>query len=130
MKRALTFELAFAAVVVLTASCGSHDTPCGGGTSGNHCLPDMSGCTSDADCCGGVCDPNTATCGGNGHVCFPDQTPCNSDAECCAGVCDPSSLTCGQAMPGCYMTGTPCALSSQCCPGLSCQFDTGNATCG
>ncbi len=81
-------------------------------------------CSSDANCCKGVCMPDAT----GSYVC---QTPCRSDgascgqdADCCSFNCSGSPSTCkpiasgaidGSATASCGATGYRCSAGSQCC---------------
>jgi hypothetical protein len=89
-----------------------------GGTTGTcaTCAPTGSGCSLDAQCCSGVCDPE------NGCLapCVGDAGTCTVDADCCAGLtCNvppgDTSGTCGQSGGTCAGTGQSCDATTVCC---------------
>jgi hypothetical protein len=108
------------------------------------CLLPTQACTSNAQCCSGLCDPGSATCAVSINTCTPTGGPCGSSTECCSLACtggrcsavaciadgqactDPASCCSGactaglcQALnPACKTAGNPCTASTQCCSQL------------
>jgi hypothetical protein len=62
-----------------SATCCSGGQACQNGTC---CTQNGSHCTQDSQCCSGVCDEYTSTCG-----CAPVGTGCDRNADCCSGNC-------------------------------------------
>src|SRR5262249_41489191 len=110
------------------------DTSNGQGLCNNlqNCLLKGSECTTDADCCSGLCDATghcacraagaactkaldccSNTCGAGG-CCIPTGSPCTTGSDCCSGTCDAT----GQC--ACLSPGAACADGSACCSGI-CQ---------
>jgi hypothetical protein len=94
---------------------------------GTCCNPSSTGtldCTTDADCCTGVCgsignDQFKCMCAAQGVV-------CSSDLDCCAG----NACTGGTCQPVCRVDNTPCQDNSQCCgSSVCCGGVTGGPVC-
>jgi len=56
------------------------------------CVPLQAACTSDYDCCEGICD--NGSCVPNYYDCTPIGQACTEDEDCCTGICDDASGLC------------------------------------
>lgn len=98
--------------------CGLPPTTCKGITAA---------CATDAECCGGRCDPGTKKCA---PACLPDGAACTACTtngcvtqcgDCCSGGC--VNGVCGAPPPGQATPGTPGApkpLGTPCTDGAQC----------
>ncbi|HLB40580.1 MAG TPA: hypothetical protein VJJ83_02215, partial [Candidatus Babeliales bacterium] len=75
-----------------------------GGTCGTCITPGLS-CTTNDDCCEGVCSP--------AGVCALISGPCQAANECLSNNCTGGSC-------GCNPAANPCEQNSDCCSGLTC----------
>ncbi len=96
------------------------------------CLPDGRMCTSDDECCTGVCMDGTCGAsstmdGGTTPMCLADGAVCATPDQCCSGICTDADgdgvLTCNEM---CVADGGSCTTSADCCSG-NCRTD---GTCG
>jgi hypothetical protein len=119
----------------------SGDSSSGGPTPG--CEPLDTFCTTDSDCCSGICRLGscaTSECGRSGDVCNDSSDCCGSltcdgvecgtcasngascyvDEDCCSGHCGVS----GCSSSSCADVNEYCSADSDCCSGL-CDPDNG-----
>lgn len=103
-------------------------TPATGGTSAD-CGLFGAACTSDYECCQGMCGF------GAPRVCIPFPScqaqgkPCMYDWDCCDSKCDQTTGTC-QSYSGCRASRELCSSNNECCSGVC--IDTsgvGNRVC-
>jgi hypothetical protein len=73
------------------------------------------GCTTDADCCKGVCRANAQQKLVCQIPCLADGQACTMGAECCGFACTGTLARCGTPGRSCGATGTSCQNDSQCC---------------
>jgi hypothetical protein len=94
------------------------------------CVQNGDICTSNGQCCGGICSIATgatvglctqppasaSNCGG------VDGTVCNGCTGCCSRVCAPfiTGISICQPANGCHVEGDLCAKDSDCCGGEAC----------
>jgi hypothetical protein len=81
------------------------------------CLPNLSGCTADTQCCSRICDsrfppPRCLGCRNPGGSCAAGETCCND------GSVHPSTCVKGTC---CAPEQRPCNANIPCCPGLMCS---------
>jgi hypothetical protein len=98
---------------VKTISTGSGGTS-GSGGSGGSCTAGGVACSTNAQCCSGLCDPAAKTCTGAVGKCAGAGSSCTVATDCCnlqcnAGVC--ASAT------SCTADNGTCTTSSTCCGG-------------
>jgi hypothetical protein len=101
-----------------SATCCSGGQVCQNGACVTPCTPDGGSCTLDSECCTGICDSYSGTCG-----CEADGTHCHRDSDCCTGVCNEATTLCG-----CAPSGIVCLRNSDCCSG-TCIPGIYNSTC-
>lgn len=77
------------------------------------CKAQNATCTADADCCNGVCDPQSHTCQ---TPCVANAGACTTAADCCSSVC--VSGSCSPTPPDCSAIGIACTDNASCCSGL------------
>jgi len=73
------------------------------------CLPIGSSCTTEFDCCTGICRQGTCS-----DKCAPGLTPCTSHSECCTFFCRDDGLC---QPDGCLLDGELCFTDNDCCDG-------------
>src|SRR4029078_8056003 len=79
------------------------------------CRGEGAACTTDAQCCRGVCDPTTrasktrSPAGGGA---------CRRGAACCSSTCTAGS--CATPSTSCAPISGACTTSAQCCSGICC----------
>jgi hypothetical protein len=90
--------------------CPSGQEVCGGSCATTCCTPNGRTCTTDGDCCSGIC--NSDTCGG----CRSDGGSCDFDGECCNGNCVDGTCT---STPTCIPDNADirCTTNTACCNG-------------
>ncbi len=79
------------------SSCGDPAVPTCIDALSSRCNTGECECTSDADCCIGVCAPTALP--GTGptttlRCCQPAGQPCGANSDCCDLTCDPTSFQC------------------------------------
>jgi hypothetical protein len=81
------------------------------------CIEDDLGCTSDTDCCSGVCGTDSL-CGypppADIVTCAVDDQACKMDADCCSFLCASDGF-CGLPGGSCNVDNDPCQVDSDCC---------------
>jgi hypothetical protein len=166
LRRFSTLALALAALAACSntetlgnraeagSTLGNRDAPFikpgDGGTSdvapSPFCRAITQACASNAECCSGICDPQSATCVASINTCTATGGACLTSTECCSMSCTAgrcSAATCvadGQACvdsaaccggncsggicqplnTACSTAGNPCSANTQCCSQL-CQ---------
>jgi len=77
------------------------------------CRGESATCAKDADCCHGICDPNTHKCK---TPCAPTSGACTVAGDCCSGSC--CMGTCNPPPNNCTPTGQACTKPDDCCTGF------------
>ena len=102
---------------------------CGGGSTckidlgppGVCCYADGLNCTSDGQCCNGVCDSSTGKCG-----CGANGDGCTRATDCCAAT-GPKCNSMNKC--GCVLAGATCGVTADCCSGAVCNSATTQCGC-
>jgi hypothetical protein len=70
-------------------------------------------CTSNSECCSGICDPASATCATSINQCTAGGGACLIPTECCSMSCTAGRCNTSQ----CVADGQACIDSAACCSG-------------
>lgn len=106
--------------------CERNGVPVTGGNPGVCCNPSASAsldCTTDSDCCTGVCSEvsdDVFKC-----TCAPAGVHCARDNDCCSG----NSCVNGTCTAVCKGENVGCSNNTECCNGVCCAATNGPPTC-